>query len=83
LKILALAVASVVVVQLPASASGTPARAGRAAQRQHRRDRLDQDRGPPYPVLHAGPALTPALGVATGDAGAGTTTLTETLTLAT
>jgi len=46
-------------------------------------DRLDQDRGPPYPVLHAGPALTTALGVTTGDAGAGTTTVTEPLTLAT
>ncbi|MBC7679557.1 MAG: hypothetical protein H7233_11305 [Pseudorhodobacter sp.] len=34
-------------------------------------------------MLHAGPTLTPALGVRTGDAGAGTTTVTETLTLAT
>jgi len=40
----------------------------------------------PYPVLYTGPALAPALGVRTGDAGdagAGTTTVTETLTLAT
>jgi len=34
-------------------------------------------------VLHDGPALTPALGVRTGDAGDGTTNVTETLTLVT